>query len=145
MTSAQALAGIVLLILITIFSLAAVGQASQKNPQNRFLTEKLLTASPDMSGRRFKHSVVYEEPVEKLLSNEAPPINADGQKIRIHFGGPVDFGESFVLHTPDYTSEHTVIINSIFAITPGKDSALILSLAKGKGPRKSILALGYAG
>ncbi|MBH64275.1 MAG: hypothetical protein CL569_17880 [Alphaproteobacteria bacterium] len=164
MTSAGALVGAVFLLLAAISSLAAVGQAPQEDPRSKFLTGKLLIAAPGMSDPRFKQSVVYmvahdeqgafgliinkllgEEPVEKLMSKDAPPIDTDGRTIRIHFGGPVEFGQGFVLHTPDYISVYTIVVNDIFAMTPGEDSALLLALAKGKGPRKSILALGYAG
>ena len=117
-----------------------------------------------MSDPRFRQTVIYmvshdeqgafgliinkvlsEEPFEKLMSKDAPPIDTEGRTIRIHFGGPVEFGQGFVLHTSDYVSEHTLVVNDTFAMTPGVDSALLLALAKGKGPRQSILALGYAG
>jgi len=164
MTSAGGFARTVLLMLVAVACLAAVGKEPQDDPHSKFLTGKLLIAAPNMSDPRFKYSVVYivshdeqgaigliinkllgEEPIEKLMSKDAPPIDADGRRIRIYFGGPVDSGKSFILHTPDYTGEYTIVVNDFFAITPGKDSTLLLALAKGKGPRKSILALGYAG
>ena len=79
--------------------------------------------------------------LEQLGIESGPPQ----RDIRIHFGGPVDFGRGFVLHTPDYVGQHTVMVDDVFAMTPGEDADLMRALAKGEGPRKSILALGYAG
>lgn len=164
MTSAGVFARTVLLMLAAISCLAAVGQAPLDDSHSKFLTGKLLIAAPNMSDPRFKHSVVYmvshdeqgaigliinkllgEGPIEKLMRKDARPSDTDGRKIRIYFGGPVDLDQGFVLHTPDYTGEYTIVVNDVFAITPGKDSTLLLALANGNGPRKSILALGYAG
>ena len=161
---AMAIAAAACLLAFAISPMAAVEQNPQDAPSSKFLTGQLLIATPGMSDPRFKQSVVYmvshdergafgliinkilgEEPVDKLMSKDAPPIDTEGRTIRIHFGGPVDFGQGFVLHTPDYIGDHTVLVNDTFAMTPGEDSALLLALAKGKGPRQSILALGYAG
>ncbi len=49
---------------------------------------------------------------------------------RIHFGGPVESGRGFVLHSADYTTATLEILRAI---------------GRGEGPRKSLLALGYAG
>ena len=152
------------LLAVAISPLAAVGQDPRDAPESKFLTGQLLIAAPGMSDPRFRQTVIYmvshdeqgafgliinkvlsEEPFEKLMSKDAPPIDTEGRTIRIHFGGPVEFGQGFVLHTSDYVSEHTLVVNDTFAMTPGVDSALLLALAKGKGPRQSILALGYAG
>jgi len=159
-----AIAGAACLLAFAIAPMAAVGPGPHEAPGPKFLTGQLLVAPPGMSDSRFKQSVIYmashdekgafgliinkilgEEPFEKLMSKDAPPIDTEGRTIRIHFGGPVEFGQGFVLHTRDYVSEHTVVVNDTFAMTPGENSALLLALAKGKGPRESILALGYAG
>jgi len=152
------------LLAVAISPLAAVSQDPLDVLDSKFLTGQLLIAAPDMSDPRFRNSVIYmvshdekgafgliinkmlsDEPFEKLMAKDAPPIDTEGRTIRIHFGGPVEFGQIFVLHTPDYVGEDTVVVNDTFAMTPGEDSALLIALAKGKGPRHSILALGYAG
>ena len=159
-----AIAGAACFLALAISPMAAIEQDPLAVPDSKFLTGQLLIAAPDMSDPRFKQSVIYmvshdekgafgliinkilgEEPIEKLMSRDAPPIDTEGRTIRIHFGGPVEFGQGFVLHTPDYVGEYTVVVNNTFAMTPSEDSALLLALAKGKGPRESILALGYAG
>lgn len=61
----------------------------------------------------------------------------------VHFGGPVETGRGFVLHSTDFVSDETVRINERIGITGTVD--ILKAIAEGKGPRKSIFALGYAG
>ncbi len=161
---AGAVAGAVCLLAPAIPPLASADQNPRSAPHTKFLAGQLLIATPDMSDPRFEESVIYMvahdeqgafgliinkvlgvEPVSKLQLEGEPPIEPSGRTIRIHFGGPVDFGRGFVLHTPDYVGRHTVMVDDVFAMTPGEDADLVRALAKGEGPRKSILALGYAG
>lgn len=161
---AGTVAGAVCLLAPAIPPLASADQDPRSAPRPKFLTGQLLIATPDMSDPRFEESVIYMiahdeqgafgliinkvlgvEPVSKLRLEGEPPIESSGRTIRIHFGGPVDFGRGFVLHTPDYVGQHTVLVDDVFAMTPGEDADLVRALARGEGPRKSILALGYAG
>lgn len=64
-------------------------------------------------------------------------------KIRVHFGGPVEPGQGFVLHTADYTIEGTEVIEGGIAVTAR--SEILRAIATGTGPRQSLFALGYAG
>jgi putative transcriptional regulator len=59
------------------------------------------------------------------------------------FGGPVDPGRGFVLHTPDYSEDATLKIGGDFAVTATLD--ILRAIGTGGGPNRSILALGYAG
>ena len=60
------------------------------------------------------------------------------------FGGPVDTGRGFVLHSPDYHSEHsTQTLDRGICLTATLD--ILKAIADGKGPNRAILALGYAG
>jgi putative transcriptional regulator len=61
----------------------------------------------------------------------------------VHFGGPVDPGRGFVLHSADYREEATLDIAGEFAMTATID--ILRAIGKGEGPRQSLLALGYAG
>lgn len=163
-TSAAAVAGALCLLALAVSPLAAVGEKPETAPDTGFLTGRLLIAAPDMSDPRFEESVIYMvahdeqsafglivnkvlgvEPVGKLRFERELPTEESGRLIRIHFGGPVDFGRGFILHTPDYIGEHTVVVNDSFAMTPGEDADLVRALVKGEGPRGSIVALGYAG
>jgi putative transcriptional regulator len=56
----------------------------------------------------------------------------------------VDTGRGFVLHSSDYRAEDsTVAIGGGVCLTATLD--ILRAIAKGSGPRKAVLALGYAG
>lgn len=62
----------------------------------------------------------------------------------VYFGGPVEHGRGFVLHSGDYTSPiSTLRVNDDFALTATLD--ILEELAAGRGPMRAIMALGYAG
>jgi putative transcriptional regulator len=61
----------------------------------------------------------------------------------IYFGGPVETGRGFVLHSADYVEEATLVIGGNVALTANID--IVRAIAKGEGPHKRLLALGYAG
>jgi putative transcriptional regulator len=127
------------------------------------LTGQLLVAMPQMMDPRFARSVVYvcahsEEDgamglvVNKLLASltmdelmshlKLEPAPRD-QARPVHFGGPVEPGRGFVLHTPDYQEEATLSIGKEFAVTATLD--VLRAIGRGEGPRRNLLALGYAG
>jgi putative transcriptional regulator len=61
----------------------------------------------------------------------------------IHFGGPVEAGRGFVLHTSDYNEEATLLVDGNIAVTATLE--ILRAIGKGRGPRHSLFALGYAG
>jgi len=63
--------------------------------------------------------------------------------VRVHYGGPVEAGRIFMLHTPDYRSEDTTVVSDLAALTVTPE--ILGDIAAGKGPRRSLFALGYAG
>lgn len=59
-------------------------------------------------------------------------------------GGPVEKGRGFVLHTPDYHGDpSTLAIDGGVSLTATID--ILRAIARGDGPRRALLALGYAG
>lgn len=68
---------------------------------------------------------------------------ADDGSVPVCFGGPVEIGRGFVLHTPDIILSNTRRLHDALALTTSLD--MIDMIAKNKGPQKAILALGYAG
>ena len=127
-----------------------------------YLEGQLLVAMPTMSDKRFARSVIYlcahsddgamGLVVNKLLESlsfsellKQLNIEADSvdQRIRVHFGGPVEAARGFVLHSTDYTHEATMQVDQGFALTATID--VLKAMAEGRGPRRSMLALGYAG
>ena len=69
--------------------------------------------------------------------------SSGGDDIRVHFGGPVESGRGFVLHSSDYHQEATMVIDEQIALTATTD--ILRDIAEGDGPQSSLLALGYAG
>ena len=58
-------------------------------------------------------------------------------------GGPVEDSRGFVLHTTDYAAESTSRIADGLALTTTLD--VLRAVARGRGPRRALLALGYCG
>lgn len=59
-------------------------------------------------------------------------------------GGPVSTERGFVLHTNDYfADEATLAIGDGICLTATIE--ILKAMASGQGPRRSVLALGYAG
>ncbi|QYK41386.1 MAG: YqgE/AlgH family protein [Paracoccaceae bacterium] len=128
------------------------------------LAGKLLIAMPGMGDPRFERSVILicahspegamglivNKPVPELtfgalLDQLKIPRAPKGRDIRVHFGGPVERGRGFVLHSPDYGTNRdgTMEIVSGFGMTATQD--ILVALAQGEGPRDALLALGYSG
>lgn len=127
------------------------------------LTGQLLIAMPQMMDPRFARSLVYvcahseDEGAMGLVVNKlvasltmgelfthlklAP--TALGRSRPVHFGGPVEPGRGFVLHTADYREDATLVVRDGFAVTATLD--ILRAIGKGEGPQRSLLALGYAG
>jgi putative transcriptional regulator len=61
----------------------------------------------------------------------------------VHRGGPVEEGRGFVLHSADYAEEATMVIGNNVALTATLD--ILRAIGRGEGPKRSLLALGYAG
>jgi len=127
-----------------------------------YLTGQLLVAMPQMLDERFAKTVIYicahtEDGamglvVNKILENiDFPDLleqldlspTGGGQDIRVHFGGPVESGRGFVLHSSDYVQDATMVINESVSLTATTD--ILRDIADGGGPENSLLALGYAG
>ena len=64
-------------------------------------------------------------------------------EIRVHFGGPVESGRGFVLHSGEYAQDSTLQVDKKVALTATID--ILKDMAVGLGPQQSLMALGYAG
>jgi putative transcriptional regulator len=127
------------------------------------LTGQLLIAMPQMLDPRFARSVVYicahseNEGAMGLVVNKLfEALTMDelfthlkldpgplGRSRPVCFGGPVEPGRGFVLHTADYREEATLVVTDGLAVTATLD--ILRAIGRGDGPRHSLLALGYAG
>ncbi len=127
-----------------------------------FLDSKLLLAMPNMADERFDRKVIClcshdESGAMGLVINECTDIIDfpdlleqlsietlnETPEIAIHSGGPVEPGRGFVLHSADFVQDSTLIVSETLALTATVD--ILRSMAEGKGPQHSLLALGYAG
>jgi len=61
----------------------------------------------------------------------------------VHFGGPVEPGRGFVLHSNDWSGQDTVDVAGRWALSGTID--VLRAIAAGKGPARWLAALGYAG
>lgn len=127
------------------------------------LIGQLLIAMPGMSDPRFDHSVIYmcahsaEGAMGLIVNKPTPdvrfadlleqlsiPVGDAAQSIRIHYGGPIETGRGFVLHSDDYEGgPGTLQVDAGVAMTATLD--VLEDIAQGNGPARSMLALGYAG
>jgi putative transcriptional regulator len=130
----------------------------------------MLIAMPSIGDPRFEKSLIYlcahsENGAMGIIVNKrSPMINfadlldrlevipeserislpPDVSALQVQFGGPVEPARGFVLHTSDYYSAETTLpIDERVALTATLD--ILRAIAGGQGPRRVLLALGYAG
>jgi putative transcriptional regulator len=128
-----------------------------------FLEGKLLIALPGMPDPRFEKSVIFicahsGEGAMGLIINKAveglsfremmEKLEIDVTQMTpnqpILFGGPVQTGRGFVLHSGEFESkDSTMPVTEDISLTATLD--ILRAIANGHGPRKSLFALGYAG
>jgi putative transcriptional regulator len=83
--------------------------------------------------------ITFSELLEQL---EIRPTRSVAD-LRVHYGGPVESGRGLVLHSADFIREGTMMVDDDVALTATVD--ILRAIADGRGPRHSLLALGYAG
>ncbi len=130
-----------------------------------YLDGQLLIAMPSMTDPRFHRAVIYlcahshEGAMGLIINQRAPHITLTKlleqleipvagsrytRSMAVHVGGPVETSRGFVLHSSDYfAADSTLPINDRVCLTATVD--ILKAIAKGCGPDKAILALGYAG
>lgn len=127
------------------------------------LSGQLLIAMPGMGDPRFEHSVVYmcahsdegamglivNKPVadlefDDLLLQLGIERETGDNGVDIHFGGPVENGRGFVLHSLDYgDNTSTLEVDGGVGMTATLD--ILEDISNGEGPASCLLALGYSG
>ena len=126
------------------------------------LTGQIIVSMPSLEDERFYKTVIYicahsSEGSMGIIINKKidydlypdllqqlgidKPLN--NKKLFIRYGGPVESGRGFVLHSDDMVRKETLNIDKGVALT--STAEFFDDLSKGKGPKNSILALGYAG
>ena len=134
------------------------------------LKGQFLVAMPDMNDERFVGTVIYlvahgDEGAMGLVVNKPMPdmhisdiieeieLGDENDAIRVPAaklnegvlkGGPVDTSRGFVLHSDDYFREgNSYPVEDGICLTATLD--VLRAIARGEGPSKSLLALGYCG
>jgi putative transcriptional regulator len=130
----------------------------------------MLVAMPGMEDTRFARAVIYvcahsEEGAMGIIINQ-PAIKVDipqllvqldviakddiirlpdkAGNIQVLKGGPVETGRGFVLHSNDFFIDNSTLpIDKGVSLTATVD--ILRAIAKGAGPDRAVLALGYAG
>jgi putative transcriptional regulator len=90
--------------------------------------------------------VTFAEMLEQLeIAPDAPAGDVPARDVPVCYGGPVELRRGFVLHSADYDArgEDGLEIDSRFSMTATLD--ILEDIAKGRGPGRALLALGYAG
>ncbi len=135
---------------------------SGKSLEDSYLVGQLLVAMPSMQDTRFAKTVIYmcahnAEGAMGLVVNRSldalsfpdllEQLDIDTSTavadVEVHFGGPVETGRGFVLHSPDYLQEGTMVVADGVALTATVE--ILRAIASGNGPERHLLALGYAG
>lgn len=140
----------------------ATARDTRVNEGENFLEGKLLIAMPGMADERFAQTVIYmcahsskgamgiviNKPIPglsfaelmKQLQIDTPVVG----ELPILYGGPVETGRGFVLHSGDYEgSDSTLPVSEDISLTATLD--ILRAIAEGRGPKQALFALGYAG
>ena len=126
------------------------------------LANQLLIAMPGMADPNFSSTVslscedddegalgiVINRPLNLRLGGLFEQLqleNPDPEALDhpVLMGGPVGPERGFVLHDSSHQYENSLAISGEICLTLSRD--IIDALASGKGPEKSLVALGYAG
>src|SRR4029450_9102117 len=131
-------------------------------PGGDSLAGQLLIASPTIRDPRFDHAVILvvrhnqdgamgivinmpteERPLANILEMLGEKDTNLTGKVQLFAGGPVQPELGFVIHSSDYRETGTIHVNQHLLIT--SNSRILRDIANNKGPKKSLIAFGYAG
>ena len=163
---------LIFLFIIAQYLLSDHAITSAKNPENYFkgkfynsVKNNFLIATEKMSDDRFKKTVIAmlendaegawglvinkplgEIPLALLID---PSLNTSEERealykinLKVFWGGPVSVKKIFILHTNEYQSETT---RNYGTISISQDYNILFDIAEKKGPKNSLIILGYSG
>ncbi len=139
---------------------------SASNPNANYLSGHFLIAMPAMQDPNFTKTVTYicehsdqgalgiviNRPLGMDLGAIFDQLSLDSTDAALArqpvlLGGPVHQERGFVLHEPDQAGDQefdaTVAVTDAIRVTTSQD--ILAAMARGQGPRRSLVALGYAG
>ena len=126
------------------------------------LSGQLLIAMPNLQDPNFAGSVIclcahspggamgliLNKPIERLTFEallkqvDVTPL-PPARQIRLLAGGPVEESRGFVLHSGEWQAEGSLAVAGGWGLTASVE--ILKAIASGGGPRRCLLALGYAG
>jgi len=125
------------------------------------LAGRLLVASSKLQDIYFARTVIYvcvhnitgamgiiiNNPISNLnISDIMEQVGIEEKfhrDVQIHSGGPLEGNRGFILHSDDFIAAGSIYQGD--GITVTCNAEVLKEIANGKGPSKSLLALGYAG
>ena len=154
---------IVLLGLCGLWSLTPLSQAEAQGKRPTVsLAGRLLVAKTRLRDPNFVQTVIFmlehdkrgamgfvinrplgKVPADKLLDKMGVEAGESPIEIPVHYGGPVEPGRGFVLHTQDLVLDTTRVLEKDFALTT--DAEILRNIANGKPPKGFRFVLGYSG
>ena len=122
--------------------------ATEKMNDNRFEKTVIAMLENDEGGawglviNKPMGSIPLAMLIDPSLSTSKEREKLYEKNILIFWGGPVEVKKIFVLHSSEYQSESTINYGSI---SISQDYNILLDIAENKGPKKSLVILGYSG
>ena len=129
---------------------------------NVYIAGQLLVAAPRMMDPRFQKTVIYmishdaagafglivnratgKASLGKFLKGLGIDGGDAGGDLVVHYGGPVETGLGFVLHTSDFENPQSRKVAGAFAWSAAPEA--LAAVARGAGPKRFLFTLGYAG
>jgi putative transcriptional regulator len=126
------------------------------------LSNHFLIAMPALTDPNFHHTatficehndggalgLVINRPLDMRLGDildhmEIEVVHGDAAQQPVYMGGPVQNDRGFVLHEPLGDWEATLKVTDDTGVTSSRD--ILEAIARGEGPERSFITLGYAG
>lgn len=129
--------------------------------ESPYLAGRTLLAMPAMGDPRFSHAVIAlavhdgDGALGIGLGQLIPGLRfrallenlgiepGEAPDAPVHSGGPVEPERGFVVHSPEWQIEGSILAAGAFALTASLDA--LRAISEGRGPAKWAFALGYAG
>jgi len=122
---------------------------------------KFLVAAPSLQESCFTRAVIYmcsyneagamgiivNYPIDNVKVDDImEQLNIEttySHGTQVHFGGPVESNRGFIIHSDEFIANGSICKHDGVAVTSNAD--VLQAMAGGGGPKRSMLALGYAG
>ena len=122
--------------------------ATEKMKDDRFEKTVIAMLESDENGAwgLVINKLIGSLPIALLID---PSLNTSDERenlykinIPVFWGGPVEVKKIFILHSNEYQSDSTYNYGSI---SISQDYNILFDIAKNKGPKKSLVIMGYSG